>query len=78
MSTFQQQLASSETGVGVGARLFTAWAAVGITAWADFAAFLAAIYSMLLIGEWVWKRTLRPFCEQQGWIKRKLRRRDDE
>ena len=35
------------TGVGIGQ---TAWT------WADLAAILAAIYSAILIGEWVWRR----------------------
>jgi hypothetical protein len=30
--------------------------AIGIGSWGDFAAMLAAFYSLLLIGEWVWKK----------------------
>ncbi len=37
-------------------KLVSLWAAVGITSWADFASFLAACYSILLIGEWVYKK----------------------
>ena len=37
------------------AKAFIAWAAFGITEWADIAAFLAAVYSFLLIVEWVVK-----------------------
>jgi uncharacterized membrane protein len=37
-------------------KLVSAWAAVGITSWADFASFLAAIYSLILIGEWVYRK----------------------
>lgn len=55
-------------GVIASAKLGTVWAAVGITTWADFAAFLAAIYSVLLVGEFAWKKILRPFCEWRGWI----------
>lgn len=29
---------------------------VGINTWSDFAAVLAAIYTLLLIGDWFWKR----------------------
>ena len=36
-------------------KLVTVWAAVGITSWADVAAFLASLYSFLLIAEWCWK-----------------------
>jgi hypothetical protein len=39
-----------------GLKLLTVWAAVGITSWSDAAAFLASIYSALLIGEWVYKK----------------------
>jgi hypothetical protein len=38
----------------------TAWAAVGITSWADAASFLAAIYTAVLLAEWLWKRLIRP------------------
>jgi hypothetical protein len=41
-------------------KVATAWAAVGITSWAEFASFLAALYSLLLILEWVWKRIIVP------------------
>lgn len=28
--------------------------------WSDIAAFLAAVYTAILIGEWVWKRLIKP------------------
>jgi len=56
-------------GLLAGTKLGTAWAAVGITSWADFAAVLAAIYSALLIGEFLWKKVLRPLAKWRGWIK---------
>jgi hypothetical protein len=37
-------------------KLASVWAAVGITSWADAASALAAIYTVLLIGEWVYKK----------------------
>ena len=58
-------------------KVASAWALVGVTSWADFAAMLAALYSLLLIGEWFWKRCLRPFAERRGWIARRLRRAAD-
>ena len=61
-----------------GFKLLTVWAAVGYTSWADVAAFLAAIYSLLLIGEWLWKKIGRPFCERHGWIAARLRRKGDK
>lgn len=49
-----------------GTKLFSVWAAVGITSWADFAAFMAAMYSLLLVCEFVWKKMLKPGI---GWWK---------
>jgi len=60
-----------------GIKIASAWAAVAITSWADAAAALAALYTILLIGEWVWKKVLRPFAERQGLIKRVSRRATD-
>jgi hypothetical protein len=45
-----------------GAKLTSVWAAVGFTTWADVAAFLAALYSVLLIGEFVWKKWAKPLA----------------
>lgn len=59
------------------AKITTAWAAVGITSWADAASALAFLYTLILLTEWLWKRCLRPFCERQGWVKRKMRRKED-
>lgn len=47
-------------------KVATAWAAVGITSWAEFASFLAALYSLLLILEWVWKRVIVPLRTKGG------------
>ena len=60
-----------------GAKIATAWLATLFTSWADFASFLAALYTLLLIGEWLWKRLGRPFCERRGWLRRIKRRADD-
>jgi hypothetical protein len=47
----------SQTIASPGMKLMTAWALVGITSWADAAAAaLAALYSLLLILEWCWKK----------------------
>jgi hypothetical protein len=61
----------SQTIASPGMKLMTAWALVGITSWADAAAALAALYSVLLILEWCWKKIGRPFLESQGVIRRK-------
>lgn len=48
-------------GVVAAMKLGSVWAAVGVTSWADVAAFLAAIYSALLIAEFLWKKVIKPF-----------------
>ena len=50
-------------------KIISAWALIGITSWADFAAFLGAVYTSLLILEWLWKKVLRPIAVSKGWIK---------
>ena len=52
-------------------KLGSVWAAVGITSWADAAALLAAIYSALLIAEFLWKKLFRPMAEARGWMRPK-------
>lgn len=61
----------------MGAKIGTAWAAVGITSWADAASALAFFYTLLLVCEWIWKRLIRPLAERHGWLKRPLRRKED-
>lgn len=51
------------------AKFISLWALIGITSWTDFAAFLGAVYSALLIGEWAWKKVLRPMCITWGWVR---------
>ena len=53
------------------AKVISLWAVIGITSWTEAAAFAGFIYSMLLIGEWVWKKIARPFAERRGWVKPK-------
>ena len=57
-------------------KIITTWGAVAITSWSDVAAILAAIYTLILIGEWAWKK-IRPTFERMGWLKRRMRRKDD-
>jgi len=41
-------------------KIVSAWlAAVGLQSWGDFASFLAALYTALLIAEWVKNRFFR-------------------
>lgn len=51
------------------AKIASAWAAVGITSWADAASALAFLYTLCLLGDFWWKRFLRPFLEDRGIIK---------
>ena len=59
-------------------KIGTVWIAVGITSWADFAAAAAALYTLILIGEWLWKKLIRPVCYSHRWIKRPERRHADK
>lgn len=56
----------------------SAWGVVAITSLADIASMLAAIYTLLLIGEWCWKKVVRPFAEARRWVKRLRRRKEDK
>lgn len=47
-----------------GLKLGSVWAAVGVTSWADVAAILAAIYSGLLVCEFLWKKVIKPLALQ--------------
>ena len=60
-----------------GTKIATAWLATLFTSWADFASFLAALYTLCLLGEWFWKKLGRPFAERRGWVKKRLRRFND-
>lgn len=62
------------------AKIATVWAAWGITSWSDMAGFLAAILSTLALGEWVWKKALRPLLIRFGYMKYRVpnRREGDE
>lgn len=40
-------------------------AGFGIATWGDLAAMLAAIYSACLIGEWVWKKIIKPRLDKK-------------
>lgn len=44
------------------------WGMVGISTWADAAAAAACIYSLLLIGEWFWKKVWRPMLVRRGYL----------
>ncbi len=71
MNNDQVSVAAPATKIG------TAWAAVGVTSWAEAASALAFLYTLILIGEWIWKKFGRSIAERRGWIRRQKRRRDD-
>ena len=37
-------------------KVISLWMAIGVTSWAEAASFAAFVYSMILIGEWAWKK----------------------
>jgi len=45
------------------------WAAIGITTWSEAAAFVGFLYSLVLLGEWCWKRFGRSMAERYGLVK---------
>lgn len=49
------------------AKVISAWALIGITSWADVAAFLGALYTAALLSEWLWKK-VKPTFIARGWI----------
>lgn len=62
------------------AKATSAWLGVGVassTDWTQLASMLAALYTALLIVEWIWRRLLRPLAEDRGWVKRRRRRASD-
>lgn len=54
-----------------GIKFCIAWLGVCATyavSWQDIAGILASLYSLLMIGEWLWKHGVRSFFERRGWI----------
>ena len=48
------------------AKIISALGLAGITSWSEFASACAALYTLLLISEWVWKRFLKPAFVRRG------------
>lgn len=57
-----------------GAKVGVVWAAIGISSWSEAAAFLAFILSALALGEYVWKKILRPILEHFGYCVQRHKR----
>lgn len=58
-------------------KLASAWAAVGITSWADAASAVATCYTAMLAIDFLWKKFGRPAAERHGLVKRRRRRSTD-
>lgn len=43
------------------------FAKLGIHTWSDLAAVLASIYTLLMIGDWVWRKWVRKWARKRGW-----------
>lgn len=50
------------------AKIISLWAIIGISSWTEAAGFVGFVYSLILIGEWAWRRIGRPFARRHGWI----------
>lgn len=48
---------------------YETWMAINSVPWGTVASIAAAVYSLLLISEWFWKKLWRPFAERRGWLK---------
>lgn len=58
------------------AKILSAWAFLGVTTWQDAAAFAAFLYSVALLGEWVFKRLWLGWGRDY-WLSWRDRGRDD-
>lgn len=67
------------------AKLVVGWlAAIGVNSWssmasmmAALASFLAALYTLCILLEFIWQKWVRPCLENREWIRRRKRRRTD-
>lgn len=41
---------------------------LGGMTWGEVASMLAALYTLCLLIEWLWKRILKPAAQRRGWI----------
>lgn len=57
-------------------KIGSVWALVGITSWADFAAMLAAIYSLLMIVDFCYKKFIRSWLIRIGFLPPDRRKTD--
>ncbi|MGE8493635.1 hypothetical protein ACQYWY_21945 [Comamonas sediminis] len=51
---------------------FETWFWVNSIPWGTIASIVAALYTVLLICEWFWKKLWRPAFERWGWVKPRL------
>lgn len=75
---FSEFTPDQKDSIASGGRLVGAWASIGVTRMAELTAWAhllaesaAAILTILLVVEFVWKKVIRPICEWRGWLKSK-------
>jgi len=59
-------------------KVLSLWAVIGVTSWTEAAAFAGFVYSLILIGEWLWKKVFRKIAEQRGWVAKRRRAQDTD
>jgi O-antigen/teichoic acid export membrane protein len=57
-------------------KVASAWGVIAFTSWAEFAAFLGALYTMVLLTEWFWKKMWRPLLVRLGYLPADRRKED--
>lgn len=68
----------TSTATEVVAKAGSVWGVIGITNWADLSYALAALYTALLLGHWVWKNLIKPFRRRkQGLVAPAVEAADD-
>lgn len=53
-------------------KVVSAWALIGVTSWAEAASFFAAMYTLILILEWAYKKAFRPLLIYFGVVSPKV------
>ena len=52
-------------------KVVSLWALIGVTTWTEAAAFAGFVYSLILIGEWLWKKVFRRIAESKGLVQKR-------
>jgi hypothetical protein len=59
---------NSDTVANQGTKILFVWGGIVISSWAEAASFLAFILSALALGEYLWKKIIRPILVRTGRI----------